>query len=490
MGGRYNNRGRRGRSRNRNGNHTGGRGNNNNNNNINRPVQREYKFASLNTGNVSRFHPFETVKQKLVQELQSDKDMVKVAQAIDDMKEIDFDTTKPTRDLSTIQVFVGTGEDRKKDPELVDKREIDQQGLDVEWKLKMDAWCDQKQKYEDGMISASAMVMSKYVTTGLHSKLLNLDIYESKLKRNPINLLTEINKLAHDGATTTYKWKTVLTGLIQTSTISMDMNEPPNDFRKRVSAVCDVLENLLTKYWLRGAIENDEAYKNATNDAERNKLCEAAWNEFKAYLMLHGCLDLKYGSMKQQLLSLASLNDDKYPKTLTKMNEHISNHRWDPEWSEYVKSNKEKKRQQKEKRELAMAQQHNVGDFKCYCCGADDHKSNKCPKRATTDRKDWWIAHAIQNFQQNVSDGNESDQTQTTDNTSDRRSEQVQNTQTQTTTAPPRRSRSAIPAPRSTRGAFQGIQVSDVEGANIELCFVSKDGTKRRELGSLWSIWV
>ena len=116
------------------------------------------------------------------------------------------------------------------------------------------------------------------------------------------------------------------------------------------------------------------------------------------------------------------------------MNEHISNHKWDPEWSEHIKSSKERKRQQKEKRELAMAQQHNIGNIRCYCCGATNHKANKCPERANKEKKDWWITQAMNNFQQ-FPDGNESDQTVTTDNTSDRRSEQTQNTQTQNNAA-------------------------------------------------------
>ena len=185
-------RGRRGQNRNHQGNNNGPRRNNNNINN--RPAQREHKFATLNTGNVSRFHPFETVKQQLAQKLQANKDMVKVAEAIDKMEEIDFNTTKPTRTVSTINIFIGTGKDAVKDPVKVDEREVEQEGFDVEWKLKMEEWHEQKRTYEDGMISASAMIMNDYVTFGLHSKILNLDTYETKLKKNPIKLQVYGNK--------------------------------------------------------------------------------------------------------------------------------------------------------------------------------------------------------------------------------------------------------------------------------------------------------
>ena len=106
--------------------------------------------------------------------------MVKVAEAIDDMQEIDFSTTKPTRTLSTIDVFIGAGADAKKDPRKVDEREIEQDGFDVEWKLEMDAWCEHKQRHENGMMSASAMIMNECVTVGLHSKILNLDTHETE----------------------------------------------------------------------------------------------------------------------------------------------------------------------------------------------------------------------------------------------------------------------------------------------------------------------
>ena len=247
MPGRY--RGRRGQSRNRNGNNTGPRRNNNNNTN-NRPVQREYKFATLNTGNVSRFHPFETVKQKLASNSQADKDMVDVASAIDNMAEIDFEATKPTRKVSKINVFVMDSKNNKvKDPEKEDEREVEQAGFDAEWDLELKEWHEKKRKYESGFIAASAVIMNDYVTTNLHSKLTNLDTCDRDLKQNPIKLLSEINKLSQDGSTTTYKWKTVLTALIQMVTLSMDMNEHHSELKKRVSASCDVVEQLLGKHW-------------------------------------------------------------------------------------------------------------------------------------------------------------------------------------------------------------------------------------------------
>ena len=163
--------GKRGKGQKRNAyNNTGGRNNNGNGNN--RPTQREHKFAALNTGNVSRFHPFETVKQKLVSNLQADKDMVDVASAIDNMAEIDFDAAKPTRTVSKINVFkLDSKQNQVKDPQKVDEREVEQADFDAEWDLELKEWHEKKRKYENGFIAASAMIVNDYVTTNLHSKI-------------------------------------------------------------------------------------------------------------------------------------------------------------------------------------------------------------------------------------------------------------------------------------------------------------------------------
>ena len=29
--------------------------------------------------------------------------------------------------------------------------------------------------------------------------------------------------------------------------------------------------------------------------------------------------------------------------------------------------------------------------YRCFCCGSTSHKADKCQKRKTTDRKEWWI---------------------------------------------------------------------------------------------------
>ena len=211
----------------------------------------------------------------------------------------------------------------KLDDELEPKRKIEQEGLDIEHSKAIEVWEKREFQYDSGMVAAYSKIMNNYTTEGIKGKVDTLQNHEADIENKTIKLLQVLKTLAHDGTTVQYRWKTVLIALKRMTGTDMEDNEKPNDFRKKVKSVCDVIEQLLGKHWLREVIKNDEDYKKCTKDEERDALCATAWAEFQAYLMLHGAHPLKYGSLKQQLMRDMSLKTDKYPKTLTAMNEHI-----------------------------------------------------------------------------------------------------------------------------------------------------------------------
>ena len=85
--------------------------------------------------------------------------------------------------------------------------------------------------------------------------------------------------------------------------------------------------------------------------------------------------------------------NDQYSKTLAHATDALSNYSFDHKYYE----NKQRKRQGRfkkrseggdddDKRNFAQK-----GDFFCYCCGAKDHASTKCPERNTRPREEWVI---------------------------------------------------------------------------------------------------
>ena len=230
--------------------------------------------------------------------------------------------------------------------------------------------------------------------------------------------------------------------------------------------MCDVIEQLLGKHWLREVIKNDEDYKKCTKDEERDALCATAWAEFQAYLMLHGAHPLKYGSLKQQLMRDMSLKTDKYPKTLTAMNEHIGSHTWDPAWSEQQKKKRQQQAQRKEEQQIQLAQNSHA-DLTCHCCGKTGHIAPNCKDKNRIDRKDWWINSVVQAHQAAEAE-NDSDQ-----------SEEAAPAPAPPPSSSRRSGRSSTPRGRRSESVFQSLQI---EGEYAEVCFATDDGTKH----SVW----
>jgi hypothetical protein len=105
-------------------------------------------------------------------------------------------------------------------------------------------------------------------------------------------------------------------------TLKMNDDETPQDFKSRAKAQCDATAQLLQPEWLTGVLKADEDYLQA-NDVKKTELGEGLWEEFQAYLLLHGAHPLKYGQLKKDLRQFAVPQDDKYPKTLEGMCEAL-----------------------------------------------------------------------------------------------------------------------------------------------------------------------
>ena len=114
-------------------------------------------------------------------------------------------------------------------------------------------------------------------------------------------------------------------------------------------------------------------------------MCHDAHESLAAVVMLQGANHDKHGSLKATMQTLASLGEEKYPKTLKDMNAAIGKHPWDRK--------PDGQRNQKTKgigKELQLAKTTNSEPI-CYCCGEKGHRSNKCQKKPFIAPNDWWI---------------------------------------------------------------------------------------------------
>ena len=113
---------------------------------------------------------------------------------------------------------------------------------------------------------------------------------------------------------------------------------------------------------------------------EKNELLQQqAFKQMLAFTYLAHADQTKYRSILTGLITQQSLRNDQYPKTITKANNVLSNHKFDiarfanktPSKNQNDQAKHEPKQ---EKIKLSFAQ---IED-KCFCCSKMGHKSPQC----------------------------------------------------------------------------------------------------------------
>jgi len=149
---------------------------------------------------------------------------------------------------------------------------------------------------------------------------------------------------------------------------------------------------------------------------EHDKYSKKAFEEMTAYAFIANSDSTKYGTIIKGLAQQQSLKNTQYPKTLTAASEVLMEHTWDATYQENKRkkkeqSNKDKesKEDKKEELELSFAQLENA----CYVCGKKGHTSNKCYKKDSIPRDQWYInklqKQELAKMQQHVQVGNDNE---------------------------------------------------------------------------------
>ena len=303
--------------------------------------------------------------------------------------------------------------------------------------------------------------MDEYCTHNIRGLVEQETDFENTIKDDPITLLDALNRIAHEGALTgSYRCHTIVTQLNRLVTLQMDDNEHPQEWMHRVKAQCDSIAQLLGTKWLKGVVEDDDDYKNATIQADRTALVVKLWDEFQAYIVLHGSHPKKYGQLKKDLKQFAVLNDEKYPKTMEDMKDALTRHPWDPTWNEHKKKHQEqkthfqhkKKYENDDKEDIALAQGKN--NIVCYCCGQVNHRSTDCSKEKSIPKDQWFINTGRQHITNAQQAQQATPTNQPPSNNSDQQVPSNASTANSNTTTSNR---------RSGRGVFQAFQTEIIQ---------------------------
>ena len=395
--GRYNG----GRGPGRNG-HRSGRGhgrnnrqNNNNgrNKNWNKSTQRELKFAPQVPGS-QRYATFATVKEAFIHECQKElTGGLDVAKSLKDKALIDLDAVEPTRKLST-----------KPD---VNAKKIEQDGFDILYQEELRRHGDRTDELNKGMSQCYSLLITKYCTKKMKSRLEEHPDYDSKLKDDAIETLEAIQTLVKAPVRAQYPYVTFTDDLIGflTST-NQDHGDSLHDYTKVYKQEVDVIKACVPDTLLNKFLESTKGYQDAGSN-KKKKMKDEALDRWIAYVYLKNSDQDKYGSVLKGLQSQFSLENDQYPADLAAAIDVLSNHPFDKAYYDKQKQRKEQAQKRAREREHEQTNEdENVGnsfaqkgDIVCYCCGKD-HLSTTCSKAPKTPKKDWWINRVIQQHHQ------------------------------------------------------------------------------------------
>ena len=315
MGGRFGNSSNyRGRSRSRARPKTSGRSGKGNNRSDNASKKKECKFAVSRHENSSQYMVYGEVKKEILRKFKQDKDLQEISRAMENGQVWDYTAEKPDRRLSQINIFIREREDGAeegdqqgrlisvRDPEKVEEKRVEQETFDLEFKSELSLWNERVKSHKEGSVTVCNKIMDECVTRSLLTLIEQEPNFETALQDKPVELLDAINRITHNGETTgQYICHTMALQLKEFVTARMDENETPQDWMQRVKDRGSAMSQLFGNRMFLGVIEDSDEYQNANGQAAKDKLLADFWEQFQAYLVLHGAHHLKCGQLSSFL---------------------------------------------------------------------------------------------------------------------------------------------------------------------------------------------
>ena len=169
----------------------------------------------------------------------------------------------------------------------------------------------------------------------------------------------------------------------------------------------DVLKSAVGHKLLDKFITHTKEHKDETDSNKRNEMKEGSFESWMACLCISQANWNKCGSLSDGFDTQCSLENDQFPKTMTRASNVLSDHKFDEAWKEKLKKKKDKdkksnwtnnnndaentnnnKEQEQEKLDTSFRQQGE--EITCCVCGKHGHLATECSKWDTAPKSQWW----------------------------------------------------------------------------------------------------
>ncbi|MGA0888342.1 MAG: Ty1/Copia family ribonuclease HI [bacterium] len=385
--------------------------------------EKEYKFHPLGRDTSKNKATFQETFNKLVNKLRMTISQ-DVADAIQDMKEFEFDAVRPKLEMS-------------REEEDDQKRAAEQAQLDKFYQYELQEWGKRKRKYEEQKGKTFAIIFETFCTDSMRDRLESLPNFSTEVDKKPLKLLEEIKKIMMTPQTAIYPAMSILSTMRGLINLRQRQDEDMKTYYERFRQQMGLWEQMIGSSFLDAYVENTEEFQKVKEEGKPEKEILSKKEAYEAFMTLifMDCSDqASYGAMMQDFRQRYANNQDLYPKNIQKAREVMEQHKKtnrmknvgnDRRGSEQQNRGAERPRNQGDGDEpelpvqTSFAQQR-YGGRRCFRCGSRAHLSiDPTCSRNEKPRDQWWdrTGQEVSNAQAQQHQQNTDDSSVTIDNT-------------------------------------------------------------------------
>lgn len=259
-------------------------------------------------------------------------------------------------------------------------RELEMEQNKIDYKGYHDLYIKRQETLAINMSKAYGFLWS-HCSKAMQHQIESMKSFESRIKKNPIELLKAIKQYALSYQETKYKASIIYEIQYTFFNLKQQEGESLQDYSNRFKTAREVLETHV------GGPINYPKLVETMDDYDKDdvtthqKCVKKNFEEVVAYYYMRNSDQSKYGSLLYNLQQQYSLGNDQYPKTVTSANQVLSNHRFDRPGVKNKYPN-----ESIETPSLSFSQL----EGKCYCCGKGGHKSPQC-RHKSKPKEEWAI---------------------------------------------------------------------------------------------------
>eukprot|EP00546_Thalassionema_frauenfeldii_P017239 CAMPEP_0178900222 /NCGR_PEP_ID=MMETSP0786-20121207/3354_1 /TAXON_ID=186022 /ORGANISM="Thalassionema frauenfeldii, Strain CCMP 1798" /LENGTH=344 /DNA_ID=CAMNT_0020571203 /DNA_START=2579 /DNA_END=3613 /DNA_ORIENTATION=+ len=276
---------------------------------------KEYRFYPSGMGKYKA--TFNDIKDKVEMDVQQTfgKRSGDVVQSLRDMKKMDYDKLPPKLKVST----------KTKD----DEKERENRQFELDYTEDRREHEKRKELYDSNMAKAYARIWEKYTSEPMKNRIRNLSDYETKVRDDPIELLTRVREIMLMPKKSRYHYDSMTEAILSFLLCKQTKHESLRDYYSKFKQARDNLKEDIGDDFIRHFVKQTKEYKDETDKRVKSDLEKNGFKHWTAYILIRNADDSKYGSLKQELKGRYGGKFDEYPRSVEAAYDRLLQHKWD-----------------------------------------------------------------------------------------------------------------------------------------------------------------